>query len=146
MRLFSIVSLMAISLFSISSPALSQDNALVPGTYKLQSWRHDLGRPALYSYADTASLSGQCHAQYVFDDNGSGSFTGPDCKKWDFQWLASGVSTHEWISGVISCEKVELSYNGGSYKDSACVDPSGILRGGSDKFGQPLAYTKNEIL
>lgn len=145
MKFFSLCFAMFMPLFSMSSPVYSQGEEMVKGTYKLQSWRHDLGRPALYSYSETAALAKQCHANYIFESNGVGSFTGPDCQKWDFQWQSKGPSTHEWISGVLPCEKFELSYSGGGYKDSVCLDDAGVMRGGSDKFGQPLAYTKKEI-
>jgi hypothetical protein len=145
MKFFSLFSVMLMSLSTVSSPAFAQDEGMIEGTYKLQSWRHDLGRPALYSYSETAALAKQCHAKYIFDGNGAGSFTGADCQEWNFQWQSKGPSKHEWISGVLPCEKFELSYSGGGYKDSVCLDDAGVMRGGSDKFGQPLAYTKKEI-
>lgn len=111
----------------------------------MQKWRHDLGRPALYSYAETLAQSGQCLEEFVFQAAGTGSFKGSDCKSWAFKWQSKGRGTHEWISGVIPCEKLEVQYDAGSSKDYVCVDDSGVARAGSDRFGQTWAYTKKEL-
>lgn len=145
MKIFTAITLVFVLLCSMSLPVFSQDNAYIQGTYKLQEWRHDLGRPALYSYSETAALGKKCHSEFIFTSNNRGSFKGSNCKSWDFQWSAKGASDHEWISGVIACEKLELKYDVGGSTEFICVDTTGVVRAGSDKFGQHHAYTKKEI-
>jgi hypothetical protein len=145
MKNFAVLSLTLVSTLSMSFPVLSQELVAIEGTYQLQKWRHDLGRPALYTYAESSTQSGKCLAKFTFSSNGSGSFTNSNCKDWPFQWVSKGQGSHEWITGVKDCEKLELRYAAGGNNDLVCVDKAGIARTGSDRFGQPLAYTKTEI-
>lgn len=132
------------SLFLLSTPVLSQNSASWQGTYKMQTWRHDLGRPALNKYKDSRVQSGKCLQEFEFKSGGKGSFKGSDCKSWTFQWQSKGRGSHEWITGVIPCERLEVKYDAGS-SEFVCVDDAGVTRAGADRFGQAWAYTKKEI-